>query len=100
MHVPVVVSDTLTPPRPFRLAGNRAGALVRGAVVDISSEKIFTIKACREELSRPFFTFGPLLTVCDDQKLEALPSISSEKARDRAVRSIRLDGTTNQTTID
>jgi len=82
------------------LAGNRAGALVRGAVVDISSEKIFTIKACREELSRPFFTFGPLLTVCDDQKLEALPSISSEKARDRAVRSIRLDGTTNQTTID
>jgi hypothetical protein len=35
---------------------------VRGAVVDISSGKIFTTKACREELSRPFFAFGPLLT--------------------------------------
>jgi hypothetical protein len=49
------------------LGGNGGASLVRGAVVDIPSGKIFTIDACREELARPFFTFGPLLTVCDDR---------------------------------
>lgn len=63
------------------LGGNGAGALVRGAVVDIPSGKIFTINACREELSRPFFTFGPLLTVCDDRKLEAFRALWREQGR-------------------
>ncbi len=61
--------------------GNGGYALVRGAVVDVVHGKIFTIKACREELSRPFFTFGPLLTVCDDRKLEAFRALWREQAR-------------------
>lgn len=63
------------------LGGNGDAALVRGAVVDIPSGKIFTINACREEPSRPFFTFGPLLTVCDDRKLEAFRALWREQAR-------------------
>lgn len=63
------------------LGGNGAAALVRGAVVGISSGAIFTINACREELSRPFFTFGPLMTVCDDRKLEAFRTLWREEGR-------------------
>lgn len=63
------------------LGGNGAGALVRGAVIDVPSGKIFTINACRRELSRPFFTFGPLLTVCDDRKLEAFRALWREQGR-------------------
>ena len=63
------------------LGGNGGIALVRGAVVDISSGAIFTINACREELSRPFFTFGALLTVCDDRKLEAFRALWREQGR-------------------
>lgn len=50
--------------------GAGASVLVRGAVVDVVRGKLFSINACREELSRPFFTFGPLMTVCDDRNLE------------------------------
>ncbi|HLG47288.1 MAG TPA: hypothetical protein VKY24_13680 [Reyranella sp.] len=63
------------------LGGNGAASLVRGAVVDIPSGKIFTINACREELSRPFFTFGPLMTICDDRKLEAFRALWREHGR-------------------
>ncbi|HLG48841.1 MAG TPA: hypothetical protein VKY24_21530 [Reyranella sp.] len=63
------------------LGGNGSVALVRGAVVDISSGAIFTINACHEELSRPFFTFGTLLTVCDDRKLEAFRELWREQGR-------------------
>jgi hypothetical protein len=63
------------------LGGNGGAALVRGAVVDVPSGKIFTINACREELSRPFFTFGALLTVCDDRKLEAFRALWREQGR-------------------
>jgi hypothetical protein len=61
--------------------GNGASVLVRGAVVDVVHGKIFTINACRKELSRPFFTFGPLLTVCDDRKLEEFRALWREQAR-------------------
>jgi len=61
--------------------GNGGNVLVRGAVVDVVHGKIFTINACREELSRPFFTFGPLLTVCDDRKLEAFRALWREQGR-------------------
>lgn len=63
------------------LGGNGAASLVRGAVVDIPSGTIFTINACREELSRPFFTFGQLLTICDDRKLEAFRALWREHGR-------------------
>ena len=63
------------------LGGNGAASLVRGAVIDIPSGKIFTINACREELARPFFTFGSLLTVCDDRKLEAFRTLWRERGR-------------------
>jgi hypothetical protein len=63
------------------LGGNGAASLVRGAVVDIPNGEIFTINACREELSRPFFTFGPLLTVCDDGKLEAFRTLWREQGK-------------------
>jgi hypothetical protein len=55
--------------------------LVRGAVVDVARGKLFTINACREELSRPFFTLGPLMTVCDDRKLEAFRTLWREQGR-------------------
>lgn len=58
--------------------GNGGEVLVRGAVVDVSRGAIFTINACREERSRPFFTFGSLLTVCDEQKLEAFRALWRE----------------------
>jgi hypothetical protein len=61
--------------------GNGAYVLVRGAALDIASGKIFTINSCHEERRRPFFTFGPLLTVCDDGKLEAFRTLWREQAR-------------------
>lgn len=61
--------------------GNGGFVLVRGAAVDIGRGKIFTISACREERKRPFFTFGPLLTVCDDRKLEAFRTLWREQGR-------------------
>ena len=63
------------------LGGNGAASLVRGAVVDIPSGTIFTINACREELSRPFFTFGPLMTICDERRLEAFRALWREHGR-------------------
>jgi hypothetical protein len=61
--------------------GNDGEVLIRGAVVDISRGTIFTINACREELSRPLFTFGPLLSICDDRKLEAFRALWREQGR-------------------
>lgn len=61
--------------------GNGAYVLVRGAAVDIASGRIFTINSCHEERRRPFFTFGSLLTVCDDGKLEAFRTLWREQAR-------------------
>jgi hypothetical protein len=61
--------------------GNGGSVLIRGAVVDISDGKIFTISACREEQERPLFTFGPLLTICDDRKLEAFRALWREQGR-------------------
>jgi hypothetical protein len=63
------------------LGGNGGSVLVGGAAVDIVHGKIFTIRSCREELSRPFFTFGPLLTVCDDRKLEAFRTLWHEQGQ-------------------
>lgn len=60
--------------------GNGAAVLVRGAAVDIAQGNIFTINSCREERRRPFFTFGPLLTICDDGKLAALRSVWREQS--------------------
>lgn len=61
--------------------GNGGYVLVRGAVVDIARGRIFTIKSCHEERRRPFFTFGPLLTVCDNSKLEAFRALWRDQAR-------------------
>jgi hypothetical protein len=61
--------------------GNGGYVLVRGAAGGIASGKIFTINSCHEERRRPFFTFGPLLTVCDDGKLEAFRTLWREQAR-------------------
>ena len=61
--------------------GNGAYLLVRGAAVDIASGRIFTINSCHEERRRPFFTFGPLLTACDDGKLSAFSTLWREQAR-------------------
>jgi len=61
--------------------GNGANILVRGAVVDIARGGIFTIRSCHDERRRPFFTFGSLLTVCDDDRLEAFRALWREQGR-------------------
>ena len=61
--------------------GNGGNVLVRGAAVDVARGTIFTINSCHEERERPFFTFGPLLTICDDHKLEAFRALWREQAR-------------------
>ncbi|HEY4168969.1 MAG TPA: hypothetical protein VGM96_19425 [Reyranella sp.] len=61
--------------------GNGAYVLVRGATVDVAHGTIFTINSCHEERRRPFFTFGPLMTICDDQKLEAFRALWREQGR-------------------
>lgn len=61
--------------------GSGGTILVRGAVVDMGSGKTFTIKSCHDERRRPFFTFGPLLTVCDDGKLEVFRALWREQGR-------------------
>lgn len=79
--------------------GNGAYVLVRGAAVDIAEGKIFTIRSCREDQARPFFTFGPLLTVCDERSLEAFGALWREQsriARDQVPVVSRLPNTLTQ----
>lgn len=61
--------------------GNATPVHVLGAGIDIRHGTIFTVASCRDERDGPFFTFGALLTICDNRKLDAFQALRFEQAR-------------------
>jgi len=57
---------------------NGGDVLAQGAAIDLQRRTIFTINACPGRST--YFTFGTLMTVCDDRKLEAFRALWREQA--------------------
>ena len=72
-----------------RTDGNGTPIQVLGVGIDIHQGTIFSVASCREGDEGPFFTFGSLLTVCDQSRLKTFRALWREQvtiAQDTAPR--------------
>ena len=61
--------------------GNATPVHVLAAGIDIRQGAIFSVASCQSNSNKPFFTFGSLLTICDDRRLDAFQALRLEQAR-------------------